>query len=53
MTLDMDRRPAETVSNDGRGPRENPLSVAAATLFMVIFAIYFLVPIWWLIVERE
>lgn len=34
----------------GGGTRANPLSVASATLFMGLFAVYFLAPIWWLIV---
>lgn len=33
--------------------RENPLSVGGATLFMVVFAAYFLVPMWWLIVASS
>jgi multiple sugar transport system permease protein len=43
----------DTTSDNIRGPRENPLSIASATLFMVIFAIYFLVPIWWLLVASS
>jgi multiple sugar transport system permease protein len=46
-------RAAEETTGDARGPRENPLSVAGATLFMVIFAIYFLIPIWWLLVASS
>jgi multiple sugar transport system permease protein len=46
-------RRADEVTTGVRGPRENPLSVAAATLFMVVFAFYFLVPIWWLIVASS
>lgn len=38
----------------GRGAtRENPVSVAGATLFMAIFAGYFLVPIWWLLIASS
>lgn len=33
-----------------RGAREHVLSRAGATLFMLVFAAYFLVPIWWLFV---
>lgn len=33
--------------------RENPISVGGSTLFMVIFAVYFLIPIWWLIVASS
>ncbi len=29
--------------------RQNPLSVGGATLFMVLFAGYFLAPVWWLV----
>jgi multiple sugar transport system permease protein len=36
-----------------RATRDNPLSVGGATLFMVIFAFYFLMPIWWLIVAAS
>ena len=32
---------------------ERPASVFGATLFMAIFAVYFLVPIWWLIVASS
>lgn len=33
-----------------RGPRENPLSRGVAMLIMVVFTLYFLVPVWWLLV---
>jgi multiple sugar transport system permease protein len=33
--------------------RESPLSVGGATLFMVVFAGYFLTPIWWLVVTAS
>jgi multiple sugar transport system permease protein len=46
-------RPADQTTGEARGPRENPLSVASATLFMVIFAVYFLAPIWWLLVASS
>jgi multiple sugar transport system permease protein len=45
--------PADQTTGEARGPRENPLSVASATLFMVIFAVYFLAPIWWLLVASS
>ena len=32
------------------GPRENPLARSGAMLVMAIFTLYFLVPIWWLVV---
>ncbi len=34
----------------GRGPRESLLSRSGAMLVMAIFTLYFLVPIWWLLV---
>lgn len=43
----------DTTSDNIRGPREKPLSVASAMLFMVIFTVYFLVPIWWLLVASS
>jgi multiple sugar transport system permease protein len=33
--------------------RNSPVSVAGATLFMAIFAGYFLIPIWWLVVAAS
>ena len=36
-----------------RATKQNPVSVAAATLFMVIFTGYFLAPIWWLVVSAS
>ncbi len=36
-----------------RATKQNPISVAAATLFMVIFTGYFLAPIWWLVVSAS
>jgi multiple sugar transport system permease protein len=33
----------------GTATRQSPFSVGGATLFMVIFAAYFLAPIWWLV----
>ncbi len=33
--------------------RQNPLSIASATLFMVIFAGYFLIPLWWLVIASS
>jgi multiple sugar transport system permease protein len=38
---------------DGRGPRENPLSIASSTLLMIVFAGYFLTPLWWLFVASS
>ncbi|MGR2753346.1 carbohydrate ABC transporter permease [Agromyces arachidis] len=34
----------------GRGPRESILSRTGAMLVMAVFTLYFLVPIWWLVV---
>ncbi|WP_298867352.1 carbohydrate ABC transporter permease [uncultured Microbacterium sp.] len=42
-----DNRP----SGRARGPRESLLSRGAATLIMVVFTLYFLVPIWWLFIS--
>lgn len=36
-----------------RATAERPVSVAGATLFMIAFAVYFLVPIWWLVVASS
>jgi multiple sugar transport system permease protein len=36
-----------------RATKQNPISVAGATLFMVIFTGYFLAPIWWLVVSAS
>ncbi|MDT7654270.1 MAG: multiple sugar transport system permease protein [Pseudonocardiales bacterium] len=36
-----------------RATRQKPASVAGATLFMAIFACYFLAPIWWLVVTAS
>lgn len=35
------------------GVRSNPLAVSGATLFMIVFAGYFLAPIWWLVVSSS
>lgn len=40
-------------SHRPRATRENPFSVGLATLFMIIFVVYFLIPIWWLIVASS
>jgi multiple sugar transport system permease protein len=37
----------------GSATRQNPLSVGGATLFMVLFAGYFLAPVWWLVVTAS
>ncbi len=57
MTITVPPRVGET-STGHRAPkptatREHPLSVGLATLFMIIFLVYFLIPIWWLIVASS
>jgi multiple sugar transport system permease protein len=50
MTTATTRLPASRRSTPhGTATRQNPFSVGGATLFMVLFAGYFLAPIWWLI----
>ncbi len=49
----LGKRPETAEVPDGRATRDNPLSVGGATFFMVIFAFYFLVPIWWLVVAAS
>lgn len=46
-------RVGPTRGGKGGATRENPGSVFGATLFMAIFACYFLVPIWWLLVASS
>jgi multiple sugar transport system permease protein len=46
-------RTEDATSGDVRGPRENPMSIASAMLFMVTFTVYFLIPIWWLLVASS
>jgi multiple sugar transport system permease protein len=43
--------PAATAPSAPRGVRENPLSRVGAMLVMGVFTLYFLVPIWWLLVS--
>jgi multiple sugar transport system permease protein len=38
------------MSPAARGPRESPLARAGAMIVMGVFTLYFLVPIWWLLV---
>lgn len=45
--ITADDRPA----GRARGPRESIMSRGAATLIMVVFTLYFLVPIWWLFIS--
>lgn len=53
MTSTSPKRPRGPAKPTSRATRESPLSVAGATLFMVMFAFYFLVPIWWLLVASS
>ena len=41
---------ARRMSPAARGPRESPLARAGAMIVMGVFTLYFLVPIWWLLV---
>lgn len=41
---------AQRMSPPARGPRESPLARAGAMIVMGVFTLYFLVPIWWLLV---
>jgi multiple sugar transport system permease protein len=43
--------PAATATSASRGVRESPLSRVGAMLVMGVFTLYFLVPIWWLLVS--
>ena len=51
--IDVPAAQVEPVRGGPGATRENPLSVAGATLFMAIFACYFLVPIWWLLIASS
>jgi len=56
MTVTVPPGPATTTGHRApkpRATREHPLSVGTATLFMLIFAVYFLIPIWWLIIATS
>lgn len=57
MSADVAGTPTSSQSTQprrrGGAVRENPLSVGGATLFMVVFTVYFLVPIWWLVVASS
>ncbi len=54
MSTDMTSAPAAPAAAGKRsGPRERPLSVVLATGGLVVAAIYFLVPIWWLVVASS
>lgn len=58
MSVDAPLRPAETFDDKttrapkrGRGPRESVMSRSAAMLIMGVFTLYFLIPIFWLLVS--
>ena len=53
MTSTTPKQRSGLAKDKGFATRESPLSVASATLFMVMFAFYFLVPIWWLLVASS
>jgi multiple sugar transport system permease protein len=55
MSITAEKPQASTTGTSRRSgaTRENPFSVGGATLFVVIFAFYFLIPIWWLIVASS
>ncbi len=54
MSIDTQTPDARTDSPVHAGAvRQNPLSIASATLFMVIFAGYFLIPLWWLVIASS
>jgi multiple sugar transport system permease protein len=42
--------PAGSDTTRARGPRESPLSRAGALIVMLVFTLYFLIPIWWLFI---
>jgi multiple sugar transport system permease protein len=50
LTLTRGATADDLPSARGRGPRESILSRGAAMLIMVVFTLYFLVPIWWLFI---
>ena len=45
------RTPGQTEADRRVGVRENPLSRVGAMLVMGVFTVYFLMPIWWLLVS--
>ncbi len=55
MSSTLTKGPHKPASSDvkikGKGPRESMLSRTAAMIVMAVFTIYFLTPIWWLIVS--
>jgi multiple sugar transport system permease protein len=54
MSTDVTSAPAApAASGKTAGPRERPLSIILATGGLVIAAIYFLIPIWWLVVASS
>jgi multiple sugar transport system permease protein len=56
MSSDVTSVPTAGAPNQGtdaKGPRERPLSVVLATGGLVVAALYFLIPIWWLVVASS
>jgi multiple sugar transport system permease protein len=58
VTVDAPLRPAESFDDAttpqprrGRGPRESVMSRSAAMIIMGVFTLYFLIPIFWLLVS--
>lgn len=51
MSAAVRTAPAATATSGSRGVRESPLSRVGAMLVMGVFTLYFLVPIWWLLVS--
>lgn len=54
--MSIDTKVADTRSDTpvhAGAVRQHPLSIASATLFMVIFAGYFLIPLWWLVIASS
>ena len=50
LTLTRGATADDLTGKRARGPRESIMSRGAATLIMVVFTLYFLVPIWWLFI---
>ena len=44
------RRASRRTENTPKGPKESPLSRVGAMTVMLVFTLYFLIPIWWLFV---
>ena len=53
LTTPAPKRTHSTRAPRPSGPRESPLSRAGAIIVMSVFTLYFLVPIWWLVVAAS